>query len=94
MVCNVALQKIGWWSYLPWICWDLIQTGIWYFIAVETKGRTLEELDEIFKAPNPVKASLEIAEKATKHKVDREKGIEQPNNGRTANEESTPINAN
>ncbi|WWC93485.1 hypothetical protein V866_000320 [Kwoniella sp. B9012] len=59
----IALQKIGWWTYLPWVCWDLIETGIWYFLAVETKGRTLEELDVIFDAPNPVKASLLVAEK-------------------------------
>ena len=29
-----------------------------YFTAVETKGRSLEELEEIFESPNPVKASL------------------------------------
>lgn len=27
--------------------------------AVETKGRTLEELTEVFESPNPVKASLQ-----------------------------------
>lgn len=32
-------------------------SGIWYFCAVETQGRSLEELEEIFSAPNPVKAS-------------------------------------
>jgi hypothetical protein len=30
-----------------------------YFFFVETMGRTLEELDEVFSAPNPVKKSLE-----------------------------------
>lgn len=28
-----------------------------YFACVETQGRTLEQLDAIFSAPNPVKAS-------------------------------------
>lgn len=28
-----------------------------YWFFVETKGRTLEELDEVFRAPNPRKAS-------------------------------------
>ena len=37
--------------------WCAIETVIWYFLGVETRGRTLEELDEIFVAPNPVKAS-------------------------------------
>ena len=32
---------------------------IWYFFCVETVGYTLEELDEIFSAPNPVKASVQ-----------------------------------
>ncbi|WVQ80181.1 hypothetical protein IAT38_002286 [Cryptococcus sp. DSM 104549] len=55
------LEKIGWWTYLPWVCWDAAESVIWYFLAVETKGRTLEELDEIFEAPNPVKTSLMLS---------------------------------
>ena len=30
-----------------------------YFFFVETGGKTLEELREIFEAPNPVKASIQ-----------------------------------
>jgi hypothetical protein len=37
--------------------WDIIESIIWYFAAVETVGRSLEELEEIFSAPNPVKES-------------------------------------
>ncbi|KAH7105487.1 putative MFS lactose permease [Auriculariales sp. MPI-PUGE-AT-0066] len=37
--------------------WDLIEAALWYFFGVETQGRTLEELDEVFSAPNPVAAS-------------------------------------
>ncbi|WWC71471.1 uncharacterized protein I206_105429 [Kwoniella pini CBS 10737] len=59
----IALQKIGWWTYLPWVCWDLIETVVWYCLAVETKGRTLEELDQIFDAVNPVRSSLVVAGK-------------------------------
>ncbi|KAF5358983.1 hypothetical protein D9758_004837 [Tetrapyrgos nigripes] len=54
----VALQKITWKYYIVYICWDLFEATIIYFFAVETRGRTLEELDEIFEDPNPVKASL------------------------------------
>lgn len=38
--------------------WDAVQAGVWYAMMPETKQRTLEELDEIFNAPNPVKHSL------------------------------------
>lgn len=38
--------------------WDAVQTGVWYVMMPETKQRTLEELDEIFAARNPVKHSL------------------------------------
>lgn len=35
----------------------------YYFIMVETKGHTLEELTDIFEAPNPRLASLLRKEK-------------------------------
>lgn len=54
----VSLAKIGWHTYLVFIIWDACQFFIFYFFLPETKGRTLEELDEIFAARNPVKASL------------------------------------
>jgi hypothetical protein len=31
-----------------------------YFVTVETKGRSLEELEEIFEDPKPVKRSKQI----------------------------------
>ena len=42
------------------ICWTFIQAMVAFFFFVETKGRTLEELDEIFNAPNPRNASLAV----------------------------------
>ncbi|KAB5549491.1 general substrate transporter [Coniochaeta sp. 2T2.1] len=54
----VAMRNIGWKTYIIFTLQDAAQAAfIWWFIP-ETKGRTLEELDEIFHAPNPVKASL------------------------------------
>ena len=40
--------------YIGWIC---VELTVIYFFFVETAGKTLEELSEIFEAPNPRKAS-------------------------------------
>ncbi|TPX12708.1 uncharacterized protein E0L32_000885 [Thyridium curvatum] len=50
-----ALQNIGWKTYLVFTCWTAFQTVFSYFFFVETKGYTLEELDEIFAARHPNK---------------------------------------
>lgn len=54
-----AFEKIGYYFYLVFVFWDLIECAIMYFYFPETKDRTLEELEEVFSAPNPVKKSLE-----------------------------------
>ena len=54
-----AIEAIGYHYYLIFIFWDLVEFVIIYFFFVETKERTLEEMTEIFEAPNPVKKSLE-----------------------------------
>ncbi|KAH8718549.1 Lactose permease [Beauveria bassiana] len=54
----VSMAKIGWRTYIIFIIWDAIMTVWVYFVLPETKGRTLEELDEIFAAKNPVKVSI------------------------------------
>ncbi|KAF4994264.1 hypothetical protein F66182_16449 [Fusarium sp. NRRL 66182] len=54
-----AIGSIGYHYYLVFIFWDLVEFVIIYFFFVETKERTLEEMTEIFEAPNPVKKSLE-----------------------------------
>ncbi|KAH8807771.1 hypothetical protein F5884DRAFT_821347 [Xylogone sp. PMI_703] len=53
----IALKNIGYWFYVFFVFWDLFEAAFIYFFFVETKGRTLEELDEVFNAPNPRKAS-------------------------------------
>ena len=53
----VALKNIGYWFYVFFVFWDLFEFAFIYVFFVETKGRTLEELDEIFAAKNPRKAS-------------------------------------
>ncbi|KAK5128248.1 hypothetical protein LTR85_002915 [Meristemomyces frigidus] len=54
----ISLSKIGWHTYIVFVIWCAIQWVVFYFFLPETKNRTLEELDQIFEARNPVKASL------------------------------------
>ncbi|KAH8697871.1 lactose permease [Talaromyces proteolyticus] len=53
-----AFENIKYYFYLVFVFWDLIEIVFMYFYFPETKDRTLEELDEVFEAPNPVKRSL------------------------------------
>ncbi|TPX09351.1 uncharacterized protein E0L32_009395 [Thyridium curvatum] len=54
----VALGKIAWKTYFVYLGTCFFMVIYYYFLMVETKGHTLEELNEIFKARNPRKASL------------------------------------
>jgi hypothetical protein len=56
---SVGMEKIGWKLYLVYIGWICIEIITIYFLFVETAGKTLEQLDEIFLASNPRKASVE-----------------------------------
>jgi hypothetical protein len=42
--------------YVVWICFGIVTT---YFFFVDTNGKALEKMGEIFDAPNPRKASTE-----------------------------------
>ncbi|SPO04752.1 probable lactose permease [Cephalotrichum gorgonifer] len=63
-----AMEVIGWKLYLVFIGWISFEIVMIYFFAVETAGKTLEELRVIFEAPNPRKESL----KKVKVQVDTE----------------------
>ena len=54
-----AIEAIGWHTYIILAGWNMVQGVFIYFFAVETNNRTLEELTEIFDAPNPRKKSTE-----------------------------------
>ncbi|KAF2014399.1 lactose permease [Aaosphaeria arxii CBS 175.79] len=54
----IALGDITWKTYFIYLGTCTAEAVYYYFIMVETKGHTLEELTEIFKAPNPRLASL------------------------------------
>jgi hypothetical protein len=42
------------------VFWDCFEFAFMYFFFVETKGLTLEEMDEIFGSKNPRKASTDV----------------------------------
>ncbi|EMR66377.1 putative lactose permease protein [Eutypa lata UCREL1] len=54
---SVGMEAIGWKLYLVYIVWIMVEIVVIYFFFVETAGKTLEELGEIFEAKNPRKAS-------------------------------------
>lgn len=65
-----ALADITWKTYFIYLGTCSAEAIYYYFIMVETRGHTLEELTDIFKAPNPRKASLlkkEKVEEAVAH---------------------------
>lgn len=51
------MVKIGYKTYIIFAVWNLVELVISYFYSVETKGFTLEEMQEIFDSPNPRKVS-------------------------------------
>ncbi|KAF7898873.1 uncharacterized protein EAF01_008086 [Botrytis porri] len=61
-VTGIAFSGAGWRYYYLFVFWDLLEVAFIYFFFVETKGRTLEELTEIFNAAKPVKYSLRKSE--------------------------------
>lgn len=54
---GLAFQHIKYYFYIVFICWDVVELIVIYFFYPATKDGTLEELDEVFQAPNPVKKS-------------------------------------
>ncbi|KZO90478.1 general substrate transporter [Calocera viscosa TUFC12733] len=55
-IANIGAQN---WVFV-FMTWDFIESILWTLLLVETQGRTLEELEEVFSAPNPVAASKAI----------------------------------
>ncbi|KKK12677.1 hypothetical protein ARAM_003361 [Aspergillus rambellii] len=53
-----AFENIQYYFYLVFVFWDLVEIVIMWFYFPETKDRTLEELEEVFAALNPVKRSM------------------------------------
>ncbi|OJJ46007.1 hypothetical protein ASPZODRAFT_67539 [Penicilliopsis zonata CBS 506.65] len=65
----IALENLGWKAYTVYLCIMFVEFWLLYFCMVETKGKTLEEIEEIFNDPNPVKKSLETRPVITEDEV-------------------------
>ncbi|KAH8118263.1 general substrate transporter [Phellopilus nigrolimitatus] len=52
----IALNNIQYNYVFIFVGWDCIEGALWYFFAVETVGRTLEELEEVFTSSYPPRA--------------------------------------
>ncbi|KAJ0298121.1 hypothetical protein Brms1b_013442 [Colletotrichum noveboracense] len=55
------LKDIGWKTYTIFLVLHFVHLVLMYFVTVETKGRSLEELEEIFNDPKPVKRSKQLS---------------------------------
>lgn len=45
----IALENIGWKTYMINASWDVLEVAFVVFFWVETRKRSLEEIDEIFE---------------------------------------------
>lgn len=66
----IALTAIGWKYYLVYCVWLIVEVFVVWKFYVETKGRTLEELAEIFDGDQ---AALVVAEARRLEKLGQEK---------------------
>jgi len=62
----IALQNIKYNYVFIFVGWDIVEAALWYLLAVETNGRSLEQLEEIFASKNPVAASKRTQKVAIK----------------------------
>ncbi|ATY67120.1 hexose transport-related [Cordyceps militaris] len=60
-VTAVALEAIDFRYYFVFVGLNIIYAALWYFLGVETRGRTLEEMEEVFNAKFPPRAALQKA---------------------------------
>jgi hypothetical protein len=57
-VTAVALEAIDWRYYIIFVGLNAVYAAVWYIFGVETRGRTLEELENVFEAKWPPRAAL------------------------------------
>jgi len=56
----VGLFNIGYKYIIIFVVFDAFESVAWYFLGVESVGRTLEEMDDVYAAPYPPGASKKL----------------------------------
>ncbi|CAG9946395.1 unnamed protein product [Clonostachys rosea f. rosea IK726] len=56
----IGFQNIQYKVVYIFVAWDVIEAIAWYLFAVESQGRTLEQLEWIYNQKSPVKASKKV----------------------------------
>ncbi|KAJ8090204.1 hypothetical protein AAF712_006187 [Marasmius tenuissimus] len=69
---SVGLKNLGWKYYFVFVGWNICASILWFLFCVETRGRTLEELDEVFNQSWPARASAKKVKVAVKETGDVE----------------------
>jgi hypothetical protein len=75
------LESIGWATYIFYACWNIVAFFVVWKWFVETKGKSLEEIDAIF---NDGAGSVDAIEKSFDHhqevqeKVNKQSDIQTP----------------
>jgi len=62
MVTPIAIRTIGWKYYLVYACIGAIIPVVVFFYFPETKGRTLEELDIMFKQVPSIREIVRVSQ--------------------------------
>lgn len=62
-ITPIGFASIGWKYYLVYVCTNCTAFFFFYFFCPETKGRSLEGIDEIFKRSGDMFASVGVARK-------------------------------
>ena len=63
---SVGLERWGYKYYFVFVVWNVCASVLWFLFCVETRGRTLEELDSVFNEPWPAMASARKRKVAVK----------------------------
>lgn len=64
----IAMKNIGWKYYIFYCCLLAMLFVIIWFLFLETKGHSLEEIREVFEGKSEVKIDFEYGERTRKEK--------------------------